>query len=170
MTNKQVINRWITQKFTTGKSSNGNLHFECVSLFSYRTEIARFIESKAIYTSVKYSITTTSKHQNPMRMALLGIESYEVDFPMKQVGKTFADVLPLIEMTQRENLIESINKLTRCKKYHQLHLYDAENYARAIIRLNDEYYAHNTGNTLEIARSVLRNPMIKLDQNHNVCA
>lgn len=81
--NRQVAHLWAAHNTgATGKdrarSSNGNFHFSGASLYSYRTEIARFMTAPngaryAMLNVHRYSITTSSKHQPAARMALHGL-------------------------------------------------------------------------------------------------
>jgi hypothetical protein len=66
-TNAMVAHIWAQQEKDSGKSANGNLWFNGATLFSYRTPIARFVQSidgrrVVLVTSEKFSMTTSCKH------------------------------------------------------------------------------------------------------------
>jgi hypothetical protein len=66
-TNEMVAHIWAQQEKDSAKSANGNFSFRGETLFSYRTPIARFVQSidgrrVILVTSDKFSMTTSCKH------------------------------------------------------------------------------------------------------------
>lgn len=89
-TNHQVAHLWAhwdndpKHKAARARSSNGNMSFEGASLYSYRTEIGRIVESVtgrriALITSRTYSVTTSSKHMPPARRAASHLKMFCVE-------------------------------------------------------------------------------------------
>lgn len=76
--NSQLCHVWAQQTKASGKTPNGNFSFEGTKLFSYTTEIARFVTPEiVIRTSQGYSATTRGKHQNQIWKALdRGVKVY----------------------------------------------------------------------------------------------
>lgn len=73
--NTMTAHIWAQQSQSTGKSSNGNLHFADSVLYSYRTPIGRFIQTTdgrraVLVTSNTYSATTSGKHMPALHRAI----------------------------------------------------------------------------------------------------
>jgi hypothetical protein len=72
--NRMVAHVWAQQDQTSGRSGNGNFHFEGRTLYSYREPIARFCDAAdgravVLITSAKFSVTT-SAHCSAAQSAL----------------------------------------------------------------------------------------------------
>lgn len=111
MRNSEVAHIWANQTKQSARTSNGNFSFDGPSLFSYRTEIARIIEGAVVYTTKKYSVTTSSKHQNQIWRATSHLTSYATDHPMSDVptGRWYivaAWLLPQYEMSIEKQIAD----------------------------------------------------------------
>jgi hypothetical protein len=78
--NDMVAHVWAQQKQESGRSNNGNFWFEGATIYSYRTPIARIVETVdgrrvVLRTSETFSITTSGKHENAISYALRGNET-----------------------------------------------------------------------------------------------
>lgn len=96
MRNSQVAHIWAQNNNTSAKTGNGN--FSCSSglLFSYSTVVGKFYGNIAVYTSHRYSATTTGKHLNAVHGALQGTENYQTAFKIKDLPDTWEEVKKVI--------------------------------------------------------------------------
>lgn len=92
--NDQTAHIWAQQRKESAKSSNGNLHFEGPTLYSYSTPIARFIldakgKRVTLITSQTYSVTTSGKHMPAARRATdYGRGEFAPCFTVPNLGST----------------------------------------------------------------------------------
>lgn len=73
--NRMVAHVWAQRNQSTGRSHNGNFHFDGDVILSYHTPLARFIRTEQGETAVllnprKYSITTSARHWPAIHSAL----------------------------------------------------------------------------------------------------
>lgn len=72
--NHMVAHVWAQRTQDSGRSHNGNFHFDGDTIYSYRTPIGRLVDTAtglvALVTSETFSITTSGKHMGPIRSAL----------------------------------------------------------------------------------------------------
>ncbi|SKA18057.1 hypothetical protein SAMN02745126_04020 [Enhydrobacter aerosaccus] len=144
LTNSQVAHLWVahargTTDQSSARSSNGNFSFAGPSLYSYSTEIARFLPPApdgtrfVICSTHSYSITTTSKHYNARRRALHGTEFVEVSLDLPNRGWRFgtnekpAVILELIMNAAKE----AKEKAARARSNRAWWLNQATHYAMA---------------------------------------
>lgn len=113
--NDQLAHIWAQQTKSEGKNGNGSFHFSGRSLYSYRTEIARFIEGRVVYTRHKYSVTTEGKHKNKIHGAIRHRESYSVESEMRHIPDTWEEVTPIIFLDMLERLKIDIETLLRSR-------------------------------------------------------
>jgi len=82
--NRMVAHVWAQQTQESGKSHNGNFHFQGDTIYSYRTPLARFIktlqgETVVLLDTCRYSVTTSGKHWPAINRALpSGLTQYDV--------------------------------------------------------------------------------------------
>lgn len=112
--NASIVHRWAQQKTPHGKTSNGNLSFEGPSLYSYRTEIARFIEGKVIYTRKRYSVTTSGKHQNKIPQAVSQYPTFTTMQDMTAFPAIWKACKPILLKEYRETLLQEVESLRKC--------------------------------------------------------
>lgn len=123
MNNQMVAHAWAQQNRLNinhpinGKSSNGNFSFEGKSLFSYKTEIARFYGNRVIYTNKKYTVTTEGKHKRALHNAISHLESYGVNCEIKNLSESWNDVKLIIAETQLSAIRNIIRDILKSKKY-----------------------------------------------------
>jgi hypothetical protein len=74
VSNHMVAHIWAQQNQSEARSHNGNFWFRDSTIYSYRTPVARLVESKsgrvALVTSETFSVTTSGKHMGPINRAL----------------------------------------------------------------------------------------------------
>lgn len=112
-TNSQVAHIWAQQNGKDAKS--GNMHSTGRSLYSYSTEIARFIEGKVVYTSQRYSVTTSSKHQNQIPRAVSHLESYQTSEHMKHIPDVWDEVAPILFIDMMKGIRAEIERLKKIR-------------------------------------------------------
>lgn len=97
-TNPQVAHMWAAYNMGTSdknsaRSSNGNFHYAGASLYSYQTEIARFITTTAdryvLCDTYGYSPSTVGKHYNARWCALHGLGVRTIDVEGGRLGREF---------------------------------------------------------------------------------
>lgn len=135
-TNREVAERWVFANHDldlvngdehSARSSNRNFWFRGASLYSYQTEIARFVtaptgEQWVLMDSHSYSMTTSSKHYPACRGAVFreDIRSVCLDFGGIGVAQAF-DNNQLNVLLITEKLIDAAEtaqtKAIRSKKY-----------------------------------------------------
>lgn len=113
--NSQLVHVWAQQNETEGKNGNGSLSFHGESLRSYSTEIARFIEGKAIYTTRSYSTTTSTKHQTHIPSAVRHVENYRVTLAMNEIPRSWDDAKEIIFGDMLKVLKEETESLLRSR-------------------------------------------------------
>lgn len=114
--NSDLVHAWAQQNKETGRNGRGDsLHFSGRSLYSYRTEIARFIDGRAVYTSHTYSVTTSGKHQRHVPGAVSHVENYRVSLEMKQIPDRWSDAAPIIFADMLRSLKSAIESLLRAR-------------------------------------------------------
>lgn len=69
MTNYEVAEAFINQTKAAGRNGTASFWFQGNSISSYATEIGRLINGILYINVGSYSITTTTKHQNPLHWA-----------------------------------------------------------------------------------------------------
>ena len=112
MNNQETARAWFTGSKESGKSSNGNLNFSGSVLRSYSTPIAVKVTNNAtggvltLYTSERYSITTSGKHMPAMHRAS-NYKGFEV--PGDVLKRLAGDCNALTEMRFNEHLWKAIN-------------------------------------------------------------
>lgn len=144
LNNSQLAHLWAQQTKSRGKTSNGNFSFEGPSLFSYTTEIARFvdrigldgsIEKVVIHTTRSYSVTTTGKHK--FWQAIRQYRSFGIDDHLRNVSNDWNEIKVLILQSMNSALEAKINRLKREKTYIQSSLESIGDNVSAIINFID---------------------------------
>jgi hypothetical protein len=125
MKNSELVHAWAQQRKTCGQNGNGSLSFVCASLRSYSTEIARFIETKVIYTKHRYSITTSGKHQIHIPNAISNHENYRISREMREIPRTWPEACPIIILDILEQLEKNLGTLIKSKS-SQVYLAEIE--------------------------------------------
>lgn len=95
--NRQLVHVWAQQNKDSGRNGRGDsLHFSGRSLFSYRTEIARFIDGRAVYTTHRYSVTTTGKHAIHIPAAVRHVENYSTPRELRDIPDQWDAAAPIL--------------------------------------------------------------------------
>lgn len=113
--NKQLIHVWAQQNQSEGRSSTGNLSFRDRSLYSYRTEIARFIGDKVVRTTHRYSVTTSGKHYPYIAGACSHLEYYATAHEMRNIPENWDDAAIILFNEMLRDLKTEINALLRAR-------------------------------------------------------
>ena len=107
MNNQETARAWFTGSKESGKSNNGNLNFSGNVLRSYNTPIAivltcpdREIFRVTLYTSERYSVTTSGKHMPAMQRAC-GYTGYEVPGEVLSTLSRYCDAWSELENNLR---------------------------------------------------------------------
>lgn len=115
--NARLAHTWAQQNHPLGKTPNGNFNFDGTSLFSYRTEIARFIDGMVIYTSNTYSATTSGKHMPALRNAISHLESYTVPCDIRELPTAWDGVAPIVYTDMLSRLLNQIESIKTKRSY-----------------------------------------------------
>lgn len=118
MKNSQLCHIWAQQTKDRGQTGNGNFSFSGRSLYSYKTEIARFICGRVVRTSIGYSPTTRGKHANQIWRACGHLEVYTVDCAMKeipQLPENFDLASDLIFDAMIKGIADALSELKRAR-------------------------------------------------------
>lgn len=112
--NSNVAHAWANQ--VKEKLTGSNFYFRGPSLYSYSTEIARFVEGKPIFTTRTYSVST-SRHQSEARSATRHLFRFYVDCEMYELRQhfTFADCAPFIADTFKRKVLYLVDKAKTAK-------------------------------------------------------
>ena len=111
MNNQETANAWFTATKPHGKSSNGNLNFSGNVLRSYSTPIAVKVTNTltgagvTLYTSERYSVTTSGKHMPAMHRAS-NYKGFEV--PGEVLERLAGDCDSLTELKFNEHVWDLI--------------------------------------------------------------
>lgn len=113
MSNAEIAHIWAQQSRDSKKC--GNMSFRGRSLYSYDTEIARFIDGKVVRTTHRYSVTTTGKHYPACVRAITHLESYATSFEMREIPDSWEDVAPILFAEMMRGLGKSIEILRKAR-------------------------------------------------------
>lgn len=114
MKNSELVHLWAQQTKSHGRTGTGNCSFEGRSLYSYRTEIARFMSDRddvVVYTTHRYSVTTTGKHQIHIPRAISHCESYAVDCEMRDIPDTWEEAKHVVFLDILQTVNRNLHKL-----------------------------------------------------------
>lgn len=114
-TNSQLAHIWAQQTKTSGKTSTGNFSFCGRSLYSYKTEIARFIDGRVIRTSIGYSPTTRGKHANQIWRACSHLEVYTIDQAMRDLPDNWIGASALVFDTMIKGIADALSELKNAR-------------------------------------------------------
>lgn len=153
MNNSQLAHTWAQQTKEHGHTfwnKNGvnywNFSFDGPSLKSYKTEIARFVETNlgkvVIYTTQTYSVTTTGKHK--FLHAVRQYDSYGVDCHMRDLGKTWDEIKIQVALNFISNIESLIEKLKKNKTRTASIIGNIEEHTRLLIMFRNKYFNVDT--------------------------
>lgn len=137
MKNSQVAHIWAQQE---KKSASGsNFSFQNESIYSWTTEIARFIQPDIVVMLKSYPSVTTQKHLGYVRRALTHIEYYEVDCRMRDLPNSWHAIAPIVYANKVTELIEAIEFLRTKRSNIQYYLEELSNSAKNILKFTKKY-------------------------------
>lgn len=116
--NSELAHLWAQQNRESANSSTGNFSFRGRSLYSYNTEIARFIEGRVVYTTHHYSPTTSGKHQSQIWRSTSHLKSYPVCCQMDDIPDSWRTAAPIVLHGHLERIKSEIERILRARKPH----------------------------------------------------
>lgn len=138
--NSQLVHIWAQQNQDSGKNGRGDsLHFSGRSLYSYRTEIARFIEGRAVYSMARYSATTSSKHQTHIPSAVSHVENYRTYLDMQSIPDSWESAAPILFHEMLRILKADIEAFTRSRTKSEWFIENLANSFNAATRFFGKY-------------------------------
>ena len=116
--NSNVAHVWAQQNGSEARNGKNNFYTRGRSLYSYNTEIARFIDGRAVYTSHRYSATTTGKHLIHVPRALPdNVESYRTAYTMRTIPDSWEHAAPFLFWEMLTNIKTAIESMRRSRSY-----------------------------------------------------
>lgn len=162
MNNKQLAHVWAQQTKERGQGSN--FSFSGPSIYSYSTEIARFIDGIVVMID-DYPTVTTKQHLSCVRQAITHLESYTVNCRMRDLPNTWEETAPIVYkflLDKLENKIESL-KTQRSRIAWSINEISLE--ANHILQFREKYISL-VGNLLPYKNFTFVN-IARLDSKYN---
>lgn len=113
--NAQVAHIWAQQNGNDARNGKNNFWSRDRSLYSYKTEVARFIEGKVVYTGHRYSATTAGKHVNHIPRAVSHLEYYRTNEIMRDIPEKWDEVAPILFVEMMIGLKTEIERLRKAR-------------------------------------------------------